>query len=350
MIQSIRLQHYRSYSDASFEFEPGVNIVVGPNASGKTNLIEAILLSTQGQSYRVGDADLIRHSSDWSRIDAVIDGEERTVKIRTQQPKTTTTYTVHNAEKRSLNYTQTIPVVLFEPNHLLLLTKSPELRRQYLDETISQLNPHYPVWLAHYRRSLSQRNNLLKQPHTTEDMFFVWEVRLSQLAQQIVEARREFVASITDELNYLYTNLASHPHNTSISYKTPIQSDSYGDVMLRELTERRPKDLLRGFTSLGPHRDDLQVQIDGHDIGLVASRGEARTIVLALKLIELTAIERARQQKPIMILDDVFSELDGARRKNLTQHLVGHQSFITTTDADIITHHFTDSCHIIAVG
>jgi DNA replication and repair protein RecF len=350
MIQSVRLQNYRSYDDASFEFEPGVNIIVGPNACGKTNLIESIMLGVHGSSYRAHDADLIKHSTEWARIDMTCDAHERSVKLQVKGAKVQTRFVLDGVEKPSLTYHQTIPVVVFEPNHLLLLTQSPELRRQYLDDTISQLNPEYKTWLTTYRRALAQRNNLLKQTGVSDDMFFVWEVRLSQLANQLVNARYDFVTKATPRLRALYKTLASTNHTADLEYSSIVPIANYGEVLLRELAARRKKDMLRGFTTLGPHRDDLVVQIDGHNISLVASRGEARTIVLALKLIELESIELARDQKPIVLLDDVFSELDGARRKNLTKHLETHQSFITTTDADIVTHHFATNCHVIALS
>ena len=349
MIQTVRLQQFRSYMDTSCEFESGVNIIVGPNASGKTNLIEALLVAARGGSYRVTDYDMVHHGSEWARIDVLNDDQERTVKLITE-PKLDKQFVISGKTQKSLRFPQTIPTVLFEPNNLQLLTQSPELRRGYLDEVIGQIDASYQTLLRSYRRTLAQRNRLLKQQHVSPDMYFVWNVRLSELGTQIALRRSEFITSNAPLVEERYNRLVDKSHAVSLSYSSPLPMTNYGERMLRELDNQLETDRLRGFTTLGPHRDDLRIQIDEHDLALSASRGEARTIVLALKLVELDVVEKVRGQKPIMLLDDVFSELDGARRKNLTTALKGHQSFITTTDADIVAHHFTDAANIIAVG
>src|SRR5690348_13779933 len=137
MIQSVRLQHFRSYADDSFEFQPGVNIIVGPNASGKTNLLEALLVMARGGSYRARDMDLITHDGTWTRLDASVDGGERTVKI-IREPMAEKVYEIEGRVFHKLSLERSLPVVLFEPNHLGLLTGSPEQRRDYLDDLIMQ--------------------------------------------------------------------------------------------------------------------------------------------------------------------------------------------------------------------
>lgn len=350
MIQTLRIQQFRSYQDASFEFEPGVNIIVGPNASGKTNLLEAILVVSHGGSYRAKDDDLIQHHKEWARLDALIDDTQTRVFKISQNKTPNKEFVLNNTSRKRLRYEDVLPVVLFEPNHLILLTKSPELRRAYLDETISQSVPEYNTLLKSYKRALAQRNNLLKQPHVAADMYFVWNVRLSEVGAHIVRLRKQFVDQHAHQINNYYNEIVDTNHTVTTTYHSQLPNDTYSEAMLRELESRLATDRQRGFTSIGPHRDDLHISIDSKPISASASRGETRTIVLALKLVELTVIEQARNQKPILLLDDVFSELDGARRKNLTKHLRNYQSFITTTDADIVVQHFSDDANIIAMG
>jgi DNA replication and repair protein RecF len=178
----------------------------------------------------------------------------------------------------------------------------------------------------------------------------VWNVRLSEIGGQIVKRRRQFIDTHTVALNKLYNTLVETEHTIVLAYSSKITTEDYTSSMLHALERDLDKDSLRGFTSTGPHRDDLAISIDGHELALTASRGETRTIMLALKLLELESLEQARGIKPILLLDDVFSELDGARRRKLTDYLQTHQSFITTTDADIVVQHFLGNCRVIAMG
>src|SRR5579875_569645 len=167
MFSSTRLQHFRSYKDGSFEFQPNVNIIVGPNGSGKTNLLEALLVSATGSSYRARDVDLIQFEQAWGRIDTVLSNQlERTTKLRREPPSKQ--YEFAGKPLRRLNFAQKLPIVLFEPDHLQLLTGSPELRRNYLDDLLEQADPSFGAIRRHYRRSLQQRNALLKHAKPSE--------------------------------------------------------------------------------------------------------------------------------------------------------------------------------------
>lgn len=348
MIQSIRLQHFRSYTDDSFEFDPGVNIIVGPNASGKTNLLESLLVAARGSSYRVGDVDLIEHNQPWARLDALVDGADRTLKI-VREPILSKTHEIDGRSFKRLNLDRTLPVVLFEPNHLNLLTGPPENRRDYLDELLGQTVAGYPVLVRSYRRTLAQRNRLLKSGRVQSQELFPWDVRLSELGARIVRAREALVQAINTKIAGLYQDLSRSETTVAMIYRTGVGSEQYESAMLRQLEVRREDDLLRGYTSFGPHRDDLVVYFNGTPAEEVASRGETRTFVLGLKILELQLLEEKRDQTPLLLLDDVFSELDGARRQALTQHLQPYQTYITTTDADVVVHHFADRSNVILI-
>jgi DNA replication and repair protein RecF len=346
MIADLRLQHFRSYSDDSFELSPGVNIIVGPNASGKTNLLEAVLVEARGSSYRVKDMDLIEFEQPWMRLDATLtNGSIRTVKL-TREPGITKSYEIDGKTYKRLTMQHSLPVVLFEPNHLQLLSGGPERRRSYLDDLLEQTVTGYTTAKRQYQRALAQRNSLLKQSgsHT---LVFPWNLRLSQLAGQIVRARTALVERLERELSELYGELSRTRTQVSINYTSPWPADVYETKLLQRLEAALEQDRLRGFTSSGPHREDFLVSFDGRPVAETASRGEARTAILALKIMELKIIEAARGTTPLLLLDDVFSELDGKRRHALTDYLAPYQTFITTTDADLVLEHFAGNTSVI---
>lgn len=349
MITAIRLQHFRSYTDDSFELSAGVNIIVGANASGKTNLLEAVLVNCLGGSYRAKDTEMLAHNAPWARVDAVTQEGTRTVKFEPHQLGVKKTYEINNQKLQRLSLQKTIPVVLFEPNHLLILTGSPDLRREYIDTLLEQSVPGFGLLRKQYRRALAQRNALLKHGSATTQLF-AWNIRLSELGGQIARERIALVSQLNQTIQELYRSLAHAPGATvAVHYQTACVAAQYSSDLLHKLEAHTTKDIERGFTSYGPHRDDLSIVLNGHPALLSASRGETRTLLLTLKIVELHILEQARGKKPLLLLDDVFSELDGARRHALTTYLERYQTFLTTTDADIVLKHFTESSNIIPI-
>lgn len=348
MISALRLQHFRSYTDVSFTFGEGVTIVAGPNASGKTNILEAVLVAAAGSSYRARDAELMQYDASWARLDAKTPEGDRIIKMQLQAPgKVLKSFEIDGHKLVRLLQARTIPVVLFEPNHLFLLHGAPDMRRTFLDDLLEQAVPGYGAVRKHYRRVLSHRNALLKrQPRDLDDQLFVWNLRLSELGGKIVKERQQLVAQFAADMTELYSALAQKPHIVELAYVTQFPGENYETALLKKLEASTAVDMQRGFTASGPHRDDIQVLIDGHTAAESASRGETRTIVLALKILELQLLERIRGQRPLLLLDDVFSELDAARRQALTRFVAPYQTFITTTDADVVAHHFADSAII----
>ncbi len=348
MIANLRLQNFRSYRDASFELSPGVNIIVGPNASGKTNLLEAILVLAIGSSYRAKDSDMVRFNAPWARVDAqMVGGGQRTLKLATK-PAPLKTLEFGGKQYRRLMHAHRLPIILFEPNHLLLLSGGPERRREYLDDLLEQTTPGYGNIRRQYRRFLAQRNALLKQPgRANQTNLFPWSLRLSQLAGQIVRARCGLVAELNTKIGALYRELSGSKTKVTLVYEQPWPLENYETRLLKKLETDQELDMRRGFTGSGPHREDLIVAFDGRLLSAAASRGEARTTILALKILEIAVIEAVREIQPLLLLDDVFSELDGKRRHALTDYLAPYQTFITTTDADVVLHHFTNNAQVI---
>ena len=349
MISDIRLQKFRSYTDETFELSPGVNIIVGPNASGKTNLLEALLVVSLGSSYRAKDSELVQFDKPWAKLEAHTEDSERTVAIKlTEGGAAKKTQEISGRTFLRLPLDKTLPVVLFEPSHLLLLTGAPELRREFLDNLLSQTASGYSGLRQQYRRTLAQRNALLKKDAVKPaGQLFAWNIRLSELGGQIAGQRQKLVEDFNSELAPIYKKLSGSKAEVSMSYKSSVSLNNYSSDMLKKLEANTMSDKLRGFTSHGPHRDDLVVMLGGHEAQNSASRGELRTLVLSIKILELKLIEKLRGKKPLLLLDDVFSELDGRRRQALTKFLQNYQTFITTTDADVVVQHFMDNSHVI---
>lgn len=352
MIQDLRVQQFRSYTDDSFEFDGGVNIVVGPNASGKTNLLEAILVSCSGSSYRARDRDLIQDKTSWARIDVHSEDGQRTVKLQLKEEslRVDKTFELEEVSRKRLKLPETLPVVLFEPSHLQLLTGSPERRRTFLDGMLERQVLGYGTLTRQYARSLSQRNALLKSGSSGKSQLFAWNIRLSELGGRIAAHRKALVSTLGESVQDHYQRVSGDRNRIELAYKTDVSGQEYGSQMLKILEKIESADFAKGFTGIGPHRDDLEVLFNGRPLVETASRGEVRTLLLSLKIVELELLEQARGKKPVLLLDDVFSELDGARRRALTDFLKGNQVFITTTDADIVIKHFTETCRVVALS
>lgn len=350
-LTDIRLQNYRSYIEGSFELSPGVNIVVGPNATGKSNLIESLLLTLSAQAYR-GKDELVNNTKEWARVDIHTDKNElRTLKIKKTQGKDEHIYEIDKRVYKRLPFTQRSPAVLFEPNNLFLLHDDPSGRRTYFDQLISQNIKEHASLLLKYKRTLAQRNTLLKTRPDDENQLFVWSLRLSELASKVIKARQEVLEEINRKISETYSKIANKKSSIKLEYKSGVSiKGDYSANLLKKLEQTITEDRLRGFTTSGPHRDDFMVYLNDKLAAHNASRGEVRTIILTLKIIQLELLEESSGKKPLFLLDDVFSELDGSRRKSLTNYLEKYQTIITTTDADIILKSFSQKTQIIPLS
>lgn len=341
MLNSLRLRNFRSYRDQTFEFESGINIVVGPNASGKTNLLEAVLVAAQGSSFRARDKDLVRFGAPWARLDAIFDSQQRVIKLTAESEIIKKSFEINGTNLHRLSLERTLPVVLFEPNHLQLISRGPEQRRLFFDDLLARTQVGFKTTGNKYQRALAQRNALLKQPQAkAKGQLFVWDVRLSELGAEIVEARLKLIDQLNNKLGRIYSRISGKRTKLHLVYDSPIKSDSYSSRLLSQLEQNAQRDFARGFTSYGPHREDVTIMLKAKPAALSASRGESRSIILALKIAELDLVEAAREQQPLFLLDDVFSELDGKRRRQLVDYLKGYQTLITTTDADSVLEYF----------
>lgn len=328
-IQSIRVQHVRTHLDYALTIAPDVTVIMGPNGSGKTSLIEALYIAFRGSSFKGSDKDVLTRGKTWYRVDVGFDDEgSRTVKFDADKTAGRKQFIVEGKTHYRLPAAVRYPVVLFEPDDLRLLHGSPERRRRFIDHFIAQLDPTYQTVLRRYERALKQRNALLKRQAAADD-FFVWNLTLSEYGAAIIEKRLLFVAQLNDRLESMYRHISRKDDRVSISY-----SQSYNGAvqqkLLSELHHVLQKDLILGFTTVGPHRHDVIFDFNDSPALTVASRGEVRSVVLALKFLEIDIIEQITGKKPVVLLDDVFSELDDERQQRLTTLTHSHQVIITS--------------------
>jgi DNA replication and repair protein RecF len=335
MINSIKLVNFRSYKNKTFKFTPELNVVTGPNGSGKTNLLESILFVCKGKSYRAKDEELINHESDNSLIHANFDYEDRKVFLsRDIQPFKK--WEINSKEYRRLSNQKQKPVVIFQPLDLLLLTGGPNRRREFIDDLIENLDSNYGVINRHYKRVLSQRNHLLRSGRLLkkQDMF-IWNLRLTELGGKVAAERHKAIESLNRHVNKYYQSISNDNKNVRIEYKLTWPLESYETKFIHNLEQDIERDTLLGHTSSGPHREDIAFYFNNHKLNTIASRGESKTVLLALKMAETNLIKSIYSFQPIFLLDDVFSELDKIRRNELMKFIEGYQTIITSTDADI---------------
>lgn len=337
MIDRLQLTNFRSYADHTIELGPEINLVVGPNASGKTNLLESLYVLAVTKSFRAKDRELIKHGQDFFRVEASSGDDKYSLGYQITDGKQEKRVAHGEAKKPLSSHVGTITVVLFEPGDLQMIWGPPEGRRRYLDMILCQTDPEYLRALNQYRRVLRQRNSLLANFDTgrIKDEIFTWDIKLTELATILYERRVELLGYLSPLVNDIYAEIAGHSPVMEFSY-LPSVSGKYADAFMAALANNLPSDLAAGFTTIGPHREDFKTSFKNNDITSIASRGEVRTSVLALRLAELSYSQQRTDKKPILLLDDVFSELDQARRQDLVRRLEGYQTIITTTEADSI--------------
>lgn len=329
-LREITLKQFRTYQDDTFSFDENITLITGKNGTGKTNLLEAIYILLQGGSFRVSDSDLTRNGSSWWRIDGIVDGESREVRYQSDH-RPAKQLVIHDTKKR-FSYQHRIPVVLFEPTDLQLIHGSPSRRRDAIDLMLSSLSPRYKQAQSRYERALQQRNNILKKrPEKPDDMLFPWNIQLSEHGMTMLEERRQLVSDLNQRLSTHYSHIADGIHELRVDYVSAMPADITSSGYIHTLQARLSHDMMRGTTSVGPHRDDVVFSLSHNDAKQTASRGEIRTILLALKITYAHLLEQQYGMKPLILLDDVFSELDTSRQKNLLAALNENQIIITDT-------------------
>lgn len=330
-IRKIGVQNFRSHDQKVLDLPLTTSLIIGKNGAGKTSLLEAVYVALQGSSFKGSDTDIVKRDAPWWRIDLELDdGLVRTVTFDPSKSSGKKQFTVNGKKSYRLSVKDKYPVVLFEPEDLRLFHGSPSRRRSFIDSLVQQIDPMYGAILRRYDRALKQRNTLLKNPVLSDEDLFVWNIALSDLGSKIIEKRIYAIELLNKTINAHYKDIAQTNDELSIHYSHTI-IDNSAQKLLRELESKMPYDKVVKYTSIGPHRHDVVFKFNGRPALSIASRGEVRTILLAIKRIEATMIEELTGYSPIVLLDDVFSELDETRQKLITQ--VGAQQIVTTTSA-----------------
>ena len=349
MISRVKVYNFRSYNLFETELSPHGTVIVGPNGTGKTNLLEAIYVALRGSSFRGSLADCMQHGQTQTIIHLETNDTPRRLQLlRTTDGTINKEFTINDSRSKLLPRKHRLPVVLFEPSELRLISSSPSRRRDFLDGMLSRLDMQYEATLRAFHRTLLQRNELLKHPHETtqnwRDHLFAWDIKFVQLATHIAQARAEFLAKHEAALSSLYAALAGYEIAFAAAYQASASLDRYEQALLDRLQRARDYEIATGHTSAGPHREDFTIFLHSQPAIKVASRGEMRTIMLAFKLLELELQTKVSQSRPLILLDDVFSELDATREKLLQETIQHHQFIVTTTDA----RHQRDDCLIVS--
>lgn len=341
-ISAIKVQHVRVHQEYSLDVSPNVTLITGANGSGKTSLIEALYIALQGSSFKGSDGDVLERGSPWYRIDVAYDDEiNRAVKFDPMRQTGRKQFIVDGKMQYRLLERHKYPVVLFEPDDLRLLSGSPTRRRQFIDRFISQLDPQYGISIRRYERALKQRNALLKKGAVNDDLF-AWDISLSEYGAYIINQRAKFINELNERLNVVYASISHTDDIVTVKYSFAVNGN-VGQRLLSELSATSDRDKFLGYTSTGPHRHDVLFEFNQSPALSVASRGEVRTIVLALKFLEVDIIEEITGKNPVILLDDVFSELDKERQNYLIDLTKKNQIIITsaTNNSNLHTDYVT---------
>jgi len=344
LIKKLQLTNFRNYDFAEFEYTDGINIVSGGNAQGKTNSAEAIFFLCTGYSPRAQrDKQVIRYGEKQAKAQGVAVSKYGEVEVSID-------FFENKNKEIKVN---SVPVgkigellgninsVFFNPAELKLIQESPEDRRRFLDISLSQISRSYFYSLQKYKKILTQRNNLLKNEDIDliRDTLPVWDESLAKAGARIIYERNEYIKMLSPFSAHCHEEVTGGGEVLTVKgdYKYEGTEDEIYAQFFGALGERTEKDIETGYTTVGPHRDDLKIKINGIDVRTYGSQGQQRTAAISLKLAEAEIFREKFGEYPVLILDDAMSELDGVRREKLLSMLEGVQTLITCTDAEILS-------------
>ncbi len=333
-IHTLKLKNFRNYTNSDFTFDGKSKLIRGENGSGKSNILEAIhLLSTTKSATANYDHEMITHNKEVAYVSAEVttngDAVLLEMSIKNAQRTTQKLVKINGVKKQQKDFAGTFTSVLFTPEDINILTGSPSLRRRYIDMLFFQLDPKYKQVHLNYAKTLKQRNRLLEtiRDHGKgRDQLEFWNDKLSLFGNELQLKRGDFFAFITDKIDIFGHSLNSAPTSYEVIYKP-------NKITKNMLAEFEAREIAAKSTLLGPQRDDFGITQDGHDLAAYGSRGQQRTAILALKLCEIDYLFTKKQHRPVLLLDDIFSELDNAHRSAIDD-IVGLQQTIITTAYD----------------
>ena len=327
-IKSISLTNFRNHDHYFLNCNPTTTLILGENGCGKTSVLEAIYILTQGKSFRATDPDIIKRDTDFYRIELEYDTGEKIVATYNHKNKT---FKVLDKKSTRLSSKNKYPIILFEPADLNIISHSPTSRRKYFDRFFSVLNQEYATALNKYEKAITQRNKLLKNDYVDKNSIFPWNILLAKNGIILKNLRAEFLNQINQDYTRVYHSIADNQDEINLKYTTEI-NDLTETEILEILDQNFEKDHFLGHTTFGAHHDAIDFIFNHNLADGSASRGETRSIILALKFIEANLIYQKLNKKPIILLDDVFSELDNKRRESLINNFKNHQVIITSVE------------------
>jgi len=342
-IHKIHLENFRNFETLDVTFDD-VNIIWGENAQGKTNLLEALYLFTGSRSFRgAREQQLIKIGTENARLQLGFEGSgrEQTAEISLGEKKE---ILLNGVKKRSAaQLGDEIKAVIFSPVHLSIVKDGPAERRQFIDGALCQIKSNYSKLLSDYHKTVQQRNALLKdmEKHPElEDMLFIWNRNLAKTGAKIIYQRLKYIEAITPYLHRIYEGISRSKEEIILRYsssgKYETDPEQIERALFRLLEESGSRDKLNLSTSEGPHRDDIEILINGKSARLYGSQGQQRSCVLAMKLAEAELLKKMTGIEPVALLDDVMSELDESRQDYILNSIEGRQVFITCCDKEQI--------------
>lgn len=361
-LTQLNLQSFRNYQEMSLEFTEGVQIFIGENAQGKTNLMESIYALAMTKSHRTSnDKELIGWDSEQTIIKGVVEKRTNTVPLEVQISKKGKVARVNHLEQRRLSsYLGQLNVILFAPENLNLVKGAPSNRRKFIDMELGQMNPVYLYELVEYQKVIKQRNAYLKQLSLSKSTDYIYlEVlteQVSKLAASILRYRLDFVDKLEQLAIPIHQEISHQTEQFSLKYRSsfPIEESMSKEELYQELLVHYEKNQKREIehrtTLIGPHRDDVIFYINGKEVQTYGSQGQQRSTVLSLKLAEIELMKEMIGEYPILLLDDVLSELDDERQTHLIKAIENKvQTFLTTTSIDGIKQQFINPPKIFEI-
>ncbi|MED4868561.1 DNA replication/repair protein RecF [Heyndrickxia faecalis] len=350
-LQELELHNYRNYETLTIPFENKVNVILGENAQGKTNLMEAIYVLALAKSHRTSnDKELIRWDAEYAKIKGRLHKTHGSVPLELTISKKGKKAKYNHIEQKKLSrYIGNMNVVMFAPEDLNLVKGSPQVRRRFIDMEIGQISPVYLYDMSRFQKILQQRNHYLKQlqmkKQTDQTMLDILTEQLIEQAAKIVMRRFEFVRMLEEWARPIHHSISRGLEQLEIQYKPSVNvsEELNWSKMIKsyenKFAEIREREIDRGMTMAGPHRDDLAFVVNGRDVHTFGSQGQQRTAALSVKLAEIELIYSEIREYPILLLDDVLSELDDYRQSHLLNAIQGRvQTFVTTTSVDGVDH------------
>ncbi|MQN01992.1 MAG: DNA replication/repair protein RecF [bacterium LCO1.1] len=336
IVKSLELMNFRNYERLSIEFDPSTNIIYGDNAQGKTNILEAICVSGTSRSLRGSrDREMIRFGQDEAHIRTIVEKDSNEYRIDIHLKKNHSKGIAVNKIpiKKSSELFGILNIIFFSPEDLSIIKSGPEKRRRFIDMELCQIDKIYLYNLTEYNKALNQRNRLLKDIVRNKkllDTLPVWDDKLAEFGSKIIKRREQFVEEIAPVINVLHREISNEREDVKLFYEKNISADG----MREALDFSFDNDMRLGSTTKGPHRDDLRFDLGDVDLRKYGSQGQQRTAALSLKLSEVSMMEKETGEKPVLLLDDVLSELDSRRQKDLLKSLSDTQTLITCTGLD----------------